>query len=145
MAVGPGSQLYTGNIADPHQSALPVGTDDDILEVLYILEPSLGPQGKLELLILAYRLSADRPYGCLDILLPDGPDDVICGQALCRQFVRVHPDTDAVFLFPKDKGITDSLETDQGILDVVADIVAQKEHVTAALWRVEADDCHHIR
>ena len=135
--VGFSAEFHPGHIANSYQTALIIAANDDVFKFFRIVEASLGPESVLELLAAFRRRCSDGPHCSLDVLLPDGRDHVIGGQASGGEPLRVHPDAHAVFKLTENKNITDAVDPHQGVFYISADIVAQKQLVPRTFGRKE--------
>jgi hypothetical protein len=93
-----GPQLDARDIAQAQHRSVGIGAHDDILELGNAGEPPLGLHVELQLLVVGYRPGADATDGGLDVLRPDGIDDVAGGEPQPGQAIGPHPGPHGVVL-----------------------------------------------
>ena len=89
QVVGLCAQFHTGNVLDLHLRTIRIGTDDDLLELLGILEQAQCADVVLRFLARWCGLCADAAGGRLRVLLLQCGFDVIGSDAQRGQFVRL--------------------------------------------------------
>ena len=140
--VGFGAEFHLGDVAEPDLPPVFTGFDDDAFELLRGAQPALGVD--LELHPAAARFGADRTGGRLDVLAGDCVADVVVADGVGAHLVGVEPDADAVLLFAENDGLADSVDSRDGVLDVDADVVAQKERCMFRIVAVKRIGRKHV-
>ena len=127
------AHLDAGDIADPHERAVGIGTQNDIGEFLRPRQPSRGLDIDLELLVGRRRGRADATQRGLDVLALHRGNDVVGRQIEFGQPLRIEPDAQRIIQRTEQHDLTDALYARQRVNDVDDRIIAQIDGVIGIL------------
>ena len=89
--LGLGAQIDARHVLDPHNRAVGVGAQDNVLELIGSGQPAFGRDRQLQLLPLRRGRRADPAECRLHVLALHGRDDIGRGQGEGGQPVRIEP------------------------------------------------------
>ena len=135
-------QFNPRHVADARDLALRPLLDDDVTELLFVEQTSLGADCELKILAGGNGRLTDRAGGHLKVLLADGADDVTGRHVARSEFFRVKPDAHGVIARPKYRHISDTLNAGELILHLQEGVVAEIQLVARAVRR---DEMRHHR
>ena len=137
VAVGLGTQLDPGHVADADQLAAAVGRrlDDDVLELGDLVEPAEHVDRVLEGLVGRLRRDADLAGGHLRVLLVERLDHVVGHQPEGLQLLRVEPDPHAVGAGAEHVDLRHAGHAGELVLQVDRGVVGQEQAVIDARRR----------
>ena len=100
------------------------------------LQAALDIDGQLQLALAAIGRAVDDAGRDLDILAAHGVDHVVGGHAALGDLLRVEPEAHGVIAAAEQLHIAHALDLGQLVLDVQHRVIAQIQHVIAAVGRV---------
>ena len=121
------TQLHIGHVSQAHDFTIRGGAHDDLLELAHVVQ--LSVELNVNLVDRAFNASHRRHQ----VLLVDGIDDFILGDAVAGHHIRLHPDTHTVGV-AKELGATyarDAADTRQHVdVQIVVDKLLVKPVVS---------------
>ena len=125
------------DVAQLDDFALRPGLDDDVVELLFAAQASLGLDHQLK---RHGRAGGDRRLpepagGDLDVLLADGLDHVGGRHAQGGELLRIEPDAHAVVARAEERHVAHALDARQVVLHAERGVVAQVELVVVEARR----------
>ena len=109
------------------------------------VEPALGLDVELQLLVVGDRPRADAADRGLHVLRLDRLDDVAGGQAEAGQPVGLHPGAHRVVLRTPQRGVADAGRALDLVEQVDGDVVGDEQRVVGLLRRVDRDHAEQRR
>ena len=140
LVVGLRPELHARHVPHPHQRAVGLGPDHDVLEVLDARQAALRAHRVGELLALRHGLGADlagRVHGVLGL---QRADDLVHRDVQLPQGVGVDPEPDGVLAGAEDLHLADAGDARHRVVDVDVGVVAEEELVISALRGVQHED-----
>ena len=143
-AVVLGAEFGAAHIFQAHQRAIPIGLQNDVLELGGLGEPANGPHADLKLLS---HLDGRLPHlagGNLDILLLEGVDHIGRGQGATGHALGIEPQPHGVFARAKNHDVGHSGHALQRVLNVNVQVVAHEQRSVAVAFGEQGGAEHKI-
>ena len=128
-------QLDRRNVLQPEHPAVVIGTDHDLLELLFSLQTSAVLE---RVLVDVSGILADRTGRRLDILAGKGRLHIRRFQLVLGHYVGFEPDTHRI-VAPHDVDLADARDTLQLGLHIDAQVIGQKSLVIGSVRAVEGE------
>ncbi len=143
LVVPLGTQLDLRHVGQADDSAVSVGLEDRVTELLDIDEPAHRAHRVLEHLPARHRRLAELAGGDLRVLLLDGAGHVGRGQAAGLHLHRIEPDAHAVVALAEIGDVADARKAREFVLQLNRGVVAQVKIVASEVGRKQVDDHQH--
>ena len=137
--VGGASQFGSSDILDPHDRSVGVGTEGNVGELVGGLQHALDDDRGVQALPRLGRSPPELTGGDLDVVCPQGGDDVLNGHLIVVQLVRVEPDPHGVF-GTEDLHLSHAGNPGDDLLQVGLGVILQVDSAHASVFRDQADD-----
>ena len=132
-------QLDAGDVLQPQQRAIGVGTDDDVLEFRGLRKTALGGDGVDQFLSSAAGRLADLAGGKLRVLLVERTYQVAGRDLQLRHAVRTRPDAHGIVLGTEDLHVGGARDALERIEHVQCHVVRDEQVVVTAVGRGEGN------
>ncbi len=130
-----GTQLNACDVFQTCDFTVVAGANDDVLELFFRNQATLGVDRQLERSGIRCRRGAQGTGSHLTVLLTNRGDHIGGGQVARSGLVRVEPHSQGVVAHTEQLHITNTAQARQLILDIEQGVVGQVEHVVAFVRR----------
>src|SRR3984893_937882 len=137
-----GAQLQLRSVAEPQNGSVGVGAHYNIGEFLDGVEATLSQDVQLQLLIVGYGSRADAADRSLDVLRPNGVDDVAGGEPQAGEPIGPDPGAHGIILRAPQGGIAHAWRALDRIEQVDRNVVGDEQRI---MRMVRGVDCYDAK
>ena len=143
-AVVLGAKFGMAHVAQADERAVVIAFQDDVVELGGLGETADGANADLKLLAGNGGLGTDLSGGDFDVLLLEGVDCVVRGQAASRHAHGIEPETHRVLALAEDEDFGYAGNAFQAIAHIHVEVVAHEEWGVAAVGRKDSGAKHEV-
>ena len=134
-----GAQIHPGDVAQAQHRSVGIGAHDDVLEVGDGIQPALGLDVELQLLVIRDRPGTDASNSSLNVLRLDRIDNVAGRKTETGQPVGPDPGTHGIVLRSPQRRVPDAGRALDLVEQIDGDVVGNIQRVMGMLGRVDRD------
>ena len=138
-SIGLGAQFHPRHVAEHHAGTVHIGAQHDGGELLRRAQLSPGRQHRGHLLAGDGRRRAHAAGNDLCVLLGDGGGEVVDGQIVGDQLVRIDPDPHGL-LGAEQLHAADPIDAPQLLHDIARHVIVQRQFIKTPVIGIQADD-----